>query len=48
MKVKVAAQTLSSSVADALEFLLHFGHPLFSDAEGTIEFIRAIDKMFDI
>ena len=48
MKVKVAAQTLSSSVADALEFLLHFGHPLFSDAEVTIEFIRVIDKMFDI
>ena len=39
---------LSSSVSDASEFLLHSGHPLFSDGEGTIEFIRAIDKMFDI
>ena len=39
MEVKVAAQTLSSSVADVLEFILHSGHPLFIDAEGTIEFI---------
>ena len=24
------------------------GHPLFVDAAGTIKFIRAIDKIFDI
>ena len=48
MKVKIAAQTLSSSVADALEFLMCAGHPSFEDAAGTIKFIRAIDKVFDI
>ena len=48
MEVKIAAQTLSSSVADALGFLMRCGHPLFIDAAGTIKFIRAIDKVFDI
>ena len=48
MKVNIAAQTFSSSVADALEFLMKAGHPSFIDAEGTIVFIRTIDKLFDI
>jgi hypothetical protein len=48
MKVKTAAQTLSSSVADALEFLMKSGHPQLSDAAGTIKFIRIIDRLFDI
>ena len=48
MKVKLAAQTLSSSVADALEFLrsdLLLSE--FKDSEGTITFIRTVDRLFD-
>ena len=47
MNFKVAAQTLSSSVADAIEYLMTSGHPKFADAEGTIRFICIIDKLFD-
>ena len=48
MNVKIAAQTLSSSVADALEFLMNAGHPNLQDAAGTIKFLRVIDKIFDL
>ena len=48
MNVKVAAQTLSSSVADAIEFLMKSGHPSFTHADATISFIRIIDKLFDL
>ena len=48
MNVSIAAQTLSSSVADALEFLMLANHPYFADAGGTIKFIRVIDKLFDL
>ena len=48
MNVKVAAQTLSSSVADAMEYLMKSGHPNFADAKGTIRFIRIIDQLFDL
>ena len=48
MKVNLAAQTLSSSVADAIQFLEHEGHPKFQGAEGTILFIRKIDRIFDL
>ena len=41
MNVRIAAHTLSSSVADAIEYFL------FS-AEATIRFIRIIDKLFDL
>ena len=46
MTVSVAAQTLNSSVADALEFLMESGHPLFSNASATIRFV--IDQLFDL
>ena len=36
MNVKVAAQTLSSSVDDAIEFLMKSGHSELADAYGTI------------
>ena len=36
MNVKIAAQTLSGSVVDALEFLMDTGHPDLQDAAGTI------------
>ena len=49
MKVKLAAQTLSSSVADALEYLQNDAkHENFKNCSGTIEFIRHIDRLFDI
>ena len=47
MKVKLAAQTLSSSVADALEMLRDAGKPQFKNCGATIQFIRNIDKLFD-
>ena len=48
MNVKFACQTLSASVADAIEFLMQSGHPFFQNAEGRIEFIRVIDRLFDV
>ena len=48
MNVSVAAQTLSSSVADAIEFLMESGHPFFTNASATIRFIRMIDELFDL
>ena len=48
MNVKLASKTLSSSVADALQFLLDSGHPSFHDSEGTIQFIRILDRLFDL
>ena len=44
----MAFQTLSSSVADAIEFLMVSEHPLFKGTEATIKFIRMIDKLFDL
>lgn len=48
MKVNLATQTISSSVADAIEFLKETGHPNFCNSEATIEFIRIFDRLFDI
>ena len=48
MNVKIAAQTLSSSVAYALEYLMNAGHPELQNAKGTIQFLRVIDKIFDL
>ncbi|KYN26640.1 THAP domain-containing protein 9 [Trachymyrmex cornetzi] len=47
MKVKYAAQTLSSSVANAIEFLKNKGLEEFKDSSATIQFIRKIDRIFD-
>lgn len=47
MKVKLAAQTLSKSVADALEFLCLEKVCEFEGVEETVKFIRSIDKLFD-
>jgi len=49
MKVKLAAQTLSSSVADALVFcdqVLRL--PQFQGCGPTVTFIRTIDRLFDL
>ena len=49
MKVKYALQALSSSVANALEFLkTDLKHAEFENASATIVFVRTIDKIFDI
>ena len=48
MKVKVAAQTLSHSVASAIKFLRALGMDDFRDADPTAEFILYINNLFDI
>jgi hypothetical protein len=48
MKVNIAAQTLSASVASAIDFLRDDLHlPQFKGSESTCTFIRNIDKLFD-
>ena len=49
MNVSLAAQTLSSSVADAIEFLnVSMKWEAFEGSEGTVTFIRTIDRLFDM
>ncbi len=49
MNVRLAAQTLSSSVADAIEFLdVSMKLPEFQDSQATVTFTRTIDRLFDI
>ena len=49
MNVSMAAQTLSSSVTDGIEFL-SFGMQMneFDGSYGTVKFIRKIDMAFDM
>lgn len=46
--VYLATQTLSSSTANTMQFLLQQNVPQFISAGPTIEFIKIIDKLFDI
>jgi len=49
MKLSIAAQTLSASVADAIDFLRDdLKMPQFQGSEATSEFIRLFDHLFDI
>jgi len=49
MKVNTAAQTLSSSVADAIEFCREeLKLPEFQGSEGTCIFIHTLDQLFDL
>lgn len=48
MNVKIAAQTLSLSVAKSMEVLLRSGDRSFSNATGTIIFVKNFNKAFDI
>lgn len=48
MNVSLAAQTLSSGTADALEYLMLIKNPLFLGAGPSIEYIRVIDRIFDL
>lgn len=47
MKVKYAAQTLSSSTADSLYYLQNTKFPSFDHVTETIKFCRIIDRIFD-
>ena len=48
MNVSVVAQTFSSSIADALGFLMESAHPFFANASATIRFIRILDELVDL
>ena len=49
MNVALAAQTLSSSVATAIDFLRDdLGLPQFLDSEPTCKFLRLFDMIFDL
>ncbi|PIK43542.1 putative THAP domain-containing protein 9-like [Apostichopus japonicus] len=49
MKVNLAAQVFSASVADAIEFCdKELKLPQFMRCEATIEFLRHIDRAFDV
>lgn len=49
MKVNLAAQTLSASVADAIEFADQvLKLPEFTNSAPTVKFIRIFDRLFDI
>ena len=48
MKVRLAAQLFSSSVADALEYWeQQLKYPQFSGCAATVQFLRTIDAAFD-
>lgn len=47
MKVKYAAQTLSSSTADTLKYLSSIKYPKFNNVAATAEFCRVNDRIFD-
>ena len=49
MKVNLAAQTLSSNVADAIEYCnKKLNMENFKGSEATVTFIRTFDNLFDI
>jgi len=49
MKVSLAAQTLSSSVATAMMYLKDdLKLPQFQGCEATVKFIRIVDRLFDL
>ncbi|VEN63851.1 unnamed protein product, partial [Callosobruchus maculatus] len=49
MKVSLAVQTLSKSVADAIDFLnVDLKNPDFADSDATSTFCRIMNNMFDI
>lgn len=48
MNVRIAAETISNSVADAIEFLRNKGVEMFQGSEATVKFIRRINNIFDI
>jgi len=47
VKVKYAAQTLNSSVANAFIFLKNDNIKEFRYCEATVKFVKCIDRLFD-
>lgn len=48
MNVRVAAQTLSDSVANSMECLMNEGYEEFLESTSTIKYVRHINNCFDI
>lgn len=48
MKVRLAAETLSNSVANTMQYLMDNGDSQFRYGGATIRFIRYINDCFDI
>ena len=49
MNVKLAAQTMSGSLANAIDFMnISQKQPEFQDSKGTVAFIRILDRLFDM
>jgi len=48
MNVRLAVQTISSSIADAIEYLKCQNYSRFIGSEVTIEFLRIFDRLFDM
>lgn len=48
MNVRIAAETLSNSVANSMEYLMKSGRKEFSKCSATIKFVRLINDCFDI
>lgn len=48
MKVSLAVQLLSNSVATSMQYLLEKGYENFQNSEGTIEFTSRLNNLFDV
>lgn len=48
MRVGLAAETLSNSVADSMEFLMRNGNKEFVNCSATVKFIRIFNNIFDL
>lgn len=48
MTVRLAAQTLSSGVAETIKYLQKCGISEFKNSHATVEFMRTLDRAFDI
>lgn len=48
MNVRMAVETLSLSVANAMEYLRDLGYKEFEGCEATVEYIRYMNNIFDI
>ena len=49
VNVRLVAQTLNSSVANAIELLDRlFQLPAFQNSDGSVEFLRTINNLFDM
>lgn len=47
MNVRLAAETLSNSVANSMQYLMNEGHEKFSNCSATIKYVRVINDIFD-